>query len=300
MSGGHGGGGHGGHGRKGGHHEEDHEEHGNHEAWVIPYADVLTLLMALFLVLWALGNPDKKKTEAAAESFRSAIGSVGGIDLGPTGGSITGGAGESVLDGNGLAMVDESDGVHAAGRGEADDNGDPRDDAAIAAEASTDTVPWVDPLVVPADPLTRVEQAVRTTAIGSGLTTVVGSRREERGLVVTIVSDRVLFVPGEAAVQPEGITILKVIAESLRGLPNPIVVEGHTDSTPISTPRFPSNWELSTARATSVVRDLIANGIDPRRISAAGYADTRPIAKGSSAAARAKNRRVEIVVLAAP
>jgi chemotaxis protein MotB len=283
MSGGHGGHG-GGHGRRR-HHEEEHEEHGNHEAWVIPYADVLTLLMALFLVLWALGNPDKKKTEVAAESFRNAIGNVGGIDLGPTGASLTGGAGDSVLDGGGLAMVDESD---EAVRPEGGDG---------AAAGAADTIPWDDPLVVAADPLTRVEQAVRTTAIGSGLTTVVGSRREERGLVVTIVSDRVLFTAGEVAIQPEGTDILKVIAASLRGLPNAIVVEGHTDPSPISTPRFPSNWELSTARATSVVRFLIGSGIDPRRISAAGYADTRPIAKGSSAAARAKNRRVEIVVL---
>ena len=283
MSGG--GGGHGGGHGKRRHHEEEHEEHGNHEAWVIPYADVLTLLMALFLVLWALGNPDKKKTEVAAESFRNAIGNVGGIDLGPTGASLTGGAGDSVLDGGGLAMVDESDESVESG------------ETVRALAETADTIAWDDPLVVAADPLTRVEQAVRTKAIGSGLTTVVGSRREERGLVVTIVSDRVLFAAGEVDIRPEGNEILKVIAASLRGLPNTIIVEGHTDSTPIATARFPSNWELSTARATSVVRFLIDSRIDPRRISAAGYADTRPIAKGSSPAARAKNRRVEIVVL---
>lgn len=268
------------HGKRRHHHEEEHEEHGNHEAWVIPYADVLTLLMALFLVLWALGNPDKEKTQVAAESFRRSIGGLGGIDIGFGGGPVSAG-GDSILEGSGPALVDNKEGP--------------------------ESLPLVDPLVVestddagkvPGDPLTKVEEAIREIAERSGLTTVLGARRESRGLVVTIVSDRVLFVPGQAEVQPEGIAILDVIADALRDIPNQIMVEGHTDSSPIATARFPSNWELSTSRATSVVRYLIdKRGIAPRRVSAVGYADTRPISEGNAPAARAKNRRVEIVVL---
>ena len=273
------------HGRKRHHHEEEHEEHGNHEAWVIPYADVLTLLMALFLVLWALGNPDKKKTEAAAESFRRSMGEVGGISpfdvgLGSAGWPVASG-GISILEGVGLT----------SGKGK-----DNPTELAFEDPKSFELKGQVGD--VQGDPLTRVEEVIRDAAIGSGLTTVVGTRRESRGLVVTIVSDRVLFSPGQAEIQPDGTGILKVIADALRAIPNSIIVEGHTDSRPISTPRFPSNWELSTARASSVVRYFInAEKLDAGRISAAGYADVRPVARGNDAASLAKNRRVEIVVL---
>ncbi len=149
------------------------------------------------------------------------------------------------------------------------------------------------------DPLSYVEQIVHDRAVSSGLTRAIGFRRESRGLVVTIVTDQVLFAPGEAAIQPDGFLVLDVVADALLEVPNDVMIEGHTDSRPISTAQFPSNWELSTARATSVLRYLLdAREFPDDRVSAAGYADTRPVDAGTSADALARNRRVEVVVLA--
>lgn len=291
-------------------HDDEHEEHVNHEAWVIPYADMLTLLMALFLVLYALGGTDDENLELAAESFRDEISGPGFLGFGGNesgvGGPLAAG-GISVLDGLGALPDPGDDG----------DDDDLDDDSLLATppavlvldpptgitESEGGPPVSFDPLDEtaehPGDPLDEVERAVREEAEGTGLTDAVGFRREARGLVVSIVTDRVLFDPGSATIQDRGFSILDVIAGALVDLSNDVMVEGHTDRQPISTDRFPTNWELSTARATSVLRYLVEEDNFPiRRISAAGYADTRPVDTGSTADALAKNRRVEIVVLA--
>jgi chemotaxis protein MotB len=120
-----------------------------------------------------------------------------------------------------------------------------------------------------------------------------------RGLVITIESDIVLFEPGSATIRPEGQKVLDRIATQLVALPNSITVEGHTDNVPISG-TYPSNWELSTARAASVLRSLIAlHGLSPWKGTASGFADQHSVAPNNTAEGRAKNRRVEIVVEAA-
>lgn len=321
------------------HDHEEHEEHVNHEAWVIPYADVLTLLMALFLVLWALGDPNAEKTNVAAESFRRELGGAGGIsdfDIGfGTGGGPLANGGVSVLEGAGPAPMSGESDPNANAAATSDEVQGPDDDGLLIGMPPDEIGPGdprFDPLdtpgrdegdpgivpdfaggdadlgsgggsagddgSVPIDPLDEIEQAVRSEAVGSGLSTAVGFRREERGLVVSIVTDSVLFTEGAADVQTDGQVILDVIAEALDDKANAIIVEGHTDSRPISTARYPSNWELSTARATSVLRFLVEQaGLDGARLSAAGYADTRPIAEGDDAESLARNRRVEIVVI---
>ncbi len=112
-----------------------------------------------------------------------------------------------------------------------------------------------------------------------------------------ILQERILFPSGSAEIKPETYPILDKLYEILKDLPNPVEVEGHTDSIPISTEKFPSNWELSTARASSIVRYFIAKGINPERLKASGYADTKPIASNATPEGRAQNRRVEIVIL---
>ena len=285
-------------------HHEEHEEHVNHEAWVIPYADVLTLLMALFLVLFALGQSDEAKLTSAAESFRRELGMSSPVDFGGGGGPLPG-AGASVLDGAGPAPLSNEPPMAAAPPPDTSEPKeadvvilDPVDDNATELEDPTfDAVEGPDQLL--GDPLSVVEQVVRDQAAGTGLLESIGFRREARGLVVTIVTDKVLFDPGEADVQSGGEVILGVVANALAQIPNGVVVEGHTDSRPISTSQFPSNWELSTARATSVLRYLTEErNISPARVAASGYADTRPVADGTDAVSLAQNRRVEIVVLA--
>jgi len=285
-------------------HHEEHEEHVNHEAWVIPYADVLTLLMALFLVLFALGQSDEAKLTTAAESFRRELGMSSPIDFGGGGGPLLG-AGASVLEGAGPAPLSNEPPMAAA---PAPDTSEPKeadvvildpvgDNATELEDPTFDAVEGPDELL--GDPLSVVEQVVRDQAAGTGLLESIGFRREARGLVVTIVTDKVLFDPGEADVQSGGEVILGVVANALAQIPNGVVVEGHTDSRPISTSQFPSNWELSTARATSVLRYLTEErGLSAARVAASGYADTRPVAEGTDAGSLAQNRRVEIVVLA--
>lgn len=120
---------------------------------------------------------------------------------------------------------------------------------------------------------------------------------QERGLIVRF-AEQVFFDLGEAELKPEAVTTLNSIAANLKSLPNPLRVEGHTDDWPIRTSRFPSNWELSVHRATNVVRYLVEEqGFDPTQLSAAGYAEYRPIRPNDTAENRAMNRRVDIVIL---
>jgi chemotaxis protein MotB len=129
-----------------------------------------------------------------------------------------------------------------------------------------------------------------------GLAGVVQAQIQRRGLVVNVLTDKLLFDSGQATIQPAGLPLLNEIVNLLNVDRNhPIIVEGHTDSVPISTAEFPSNWELSTARATSVVRFLIAHGIGAGRMGAAGYAALDPVASNATDAGRALNRRVDIV-----
>lgn len=121
--------------------------------------------------------------------------------------------------------------------------------------------------------------------------------QEDRGLVLRI-KDTILFPRGSADLTPEAQKLLTRVAQILGRMPNYIRVEGHTDDLPIHTERFPSNWELSVLRATTVVHVLVEKGgIDPRYISATGFGEYRPEAPNTSEANRSRNRRVEIVVL---
>ena len=130
-----------------------------------------------------------------------------------------------------------------------------------------------------------------------GLQSQVTLKSEERGLVVSM-ADTVLFPRGSAELTPEARTLLRPVGQALARLPNYLRVEGHTDNLPINTPAFPSNWELSTARATNVVRFLTGDaGIDPQRLSATGYGEYRPVAPNDNEASMSRNRRVDIVVL---
>ena len=295
-----------GHGANPRHEEhEEHEEHVNHEAWVIPYADMLTLLMALFLVLFAIGRTDAAKAKLAAESFKSQLNgsaqivSIGGVGDRP----IVGGNG--VLDNAGAAVpttgltsaivpiqvgpaglpaavtaVDGPSATTPADRALAEQQ--------VAVQAAQDS----------AASLAAVQQLLEAETTASGISNEVYFDLQARGLVLTIVTDTVLFDPGRADLQPGGVQILDLVADALTTIPNDIAIEGHTDSKPISTSQFPSNWELSTARATSVLRYLIdAHHLDPTRLSASGYSDTRPIDDNSTVAGEARNRRVEIVIL---
>jgi chemotaxis protein MotB len=257
------------------HHHDEHEEHVNHEAWVIPYADMLTLLMGLFLVLWAIGNEDLAKLRQFSQSFADQV----GISSPFSGGSGLLAAEAAAASTTTIAPVPP--GEVEAGR------------AALAREAAAGQF-----AAAAARELDRAEAVIRDRAHREGVGGAITFRREERGLVVSIVSDDVLFAPGSAALEAQGTRTLDAVGAALGSIENRIAIEGHTDDLPISNPRFPSNWELSTARAGAVLRYLVdRHGLRPDQLVAGGYADQRPLADNAHPAGRARNRRVDVAVL---
>ena len=258
---------------------EEHEEHVNHEAWVIPYADLLTLLVALFVILFAISDSANAKFKENAEAISA------GTGFGPTTVAVV----------QQSAGTGTSDVVISAGIPPIAPSGTGTQKELEAAYAAQQDL--IGQAQQEQQDFTESQGQIQVAADGQGLGDLVTFRREDRGLVVTVVTDQVLFAAGSAELAAEGNGILGVIAAPLQGIPNHITVEGHTDSRPISTPRYPSNWELSTARATTVLRYLTsALNVPSSRISAAGYADTRGIADNATVEGRAQNRRVEIVI----
>ncbi|MHB1568066.1 MAG: OmpA/MotB family protein, partial [Solirubrobacteraceae bacterium] len=143
----------------------------------------------------------------------------------------------------------------------------------------------------------KLQQELNAYAKAHGFANEVHAVIDQRGLVVQVLTDKLLFSSGQATLEPPGLPLLIEIAHLLNvDQRHPITVEGFTDNQPIHTAQFPSNWELSTDRATTVVRFLIAHGIAEPRLSAAGYADLHPVASNATAAGRARNRRVDIVL----
>jgi chemotaxis protein MotB len=260
-------------------HHEEHDEHVNHEAWVIPYADLLTLLMGLFLVLWSLGQTDLAKAAKVQAGFAAELG------VGPAGGQLGGAAasqtaGTSDKTPEGQDVVDlrnklsEADAIQAQAEARAAD---------IRAEQAE---------------LKQAQQQIQAQLDARGLSDKVQMRLEPQGLIV-VATDGLLFGSGSAALGDAGQRAIDIIAEPMKSLSQPIRIEGHTDNTPIATGQFPSNWELSSGRASTVLRHLVEQfGLPAGRVSAAGYADTRPVAGNDTAAGRAANRRVEIVLIA--
>lgn len=249
------------------HHEE--EEHDNHERWLVTYADLLTVLMALFIVMFAMSVVDKGKFEKLKQGLEDYFGS--GPEL------IDGGSGLlSQQEATDAVEIDVAAAVAALQSERA------RDDAVTRERADLE------------EARRRILESLRE----KGLQDSVRFRIDERGLVVTIVTDEVLFDLGSATLRPAGSAVLDGIGPALVPLPNPVTVEGHTDDLPISGGRFPSNWELSTERSTTVLRYLIErHRLPPARMSAAGYADQRPVAPNTPQQ-RATNRRVEVIVRA--
>ena len=229
-----------------------HEEQagGGHDAagmmrWLLTYADMITLLMAFFIMMYSMSVLNQQKFRQAAESLRS--------EFGPQRPEATSG------------------------------------DAGLMPDVS---------LALEKD-VQSVEDRLREYAKKNDLEDLIRTTHRDRSLVISLASDNLLFARGEAELRPPALAILDKIAGLLKGIPNAITVEGHTCNLPISTQRYPSNWELSGARACSVVRYLIAEKrLDAKRLAATGYADSRPIAPNDTEDGRVRNRRVNLVILA--
>ena len=248
-------------------------EHENEERWLLTYSDMITLLMALFMVLFSIANVNKAKLESLSQSLSEAF---SGKIL-PGGKAIQqSGADQKPQQPSPVPPIPAITPLVA--------------DASKAASQSS--------AVREQDNFIRIKQRLDHYARGHGLQSKVETVITQRGLVIRLLTDRVLFDSGQAELQPQAAPILNHVADLLRlASGHDVAVEGHTDSVPIHGSVYPTNWELSTARASRVVRFLIAHGASKMRMSATGYAALHPLTSNDSAAGRSRNRRVEIVVL---
>ena len=283
----------GGHGGGGGH------EGTGSMRWLLTYADLITLLLAFFVVMYAISEVNAARYQALAASLRAAFATAGEALIDTEGHSPDA---RKVLDGlnrdTGQPFPPVEPGAAEAPPGDAGSSPPVTDDQELGSRG----VPAVGTALPPmtAEERRRLEglvERVNAALREAGLGGRASARLTDRGVAI-IFDDQVFFDLGRAELRPEGRDLLRRLAPILAAVPGTILVEGHTDDLPIRSGRFPTNWELSTARATTVVRFLAEQGgIDPRRLAAAGYGEWRPRYPNTSAANRARNRRVEIVLL---
>lgn len=262
--------------RRGGAHAEEHPD----ERWLLTYSDMITLLMALFIVMWAVSSVNTTKFAQLKASLHSAF---SGKVLQNPGAVLTGSTAVFAEPGTPVTLPNPSTAMSGPAFSMA------RISGAIQQSAQNADL----------ENLKALQRRVRQYAAAHGFAQDVATTIQERGLVVHVLTDGVLFDSGSAVLKPEGLSLLGEIGKLIRqpDLVNPVSVEGNTDSEPIHSALYPSNWELSTARAISVVGYLEEHGIARERLSVAGYGEFHPLAPNDSAERRALNRRVEIVVL---
>lgn len=218
--------------------------HENLERWLLTYADLITLLLAFFIVMYSMSRIDAKRFGKMAEALNGVL--KGGTTVFQ---NLTE---DEILKGHGLLKLGD---------------------------------------------LNMIQKQIEEKFEGLERPDDVQTEITERGLVVHIM-ESALFKEGSAKLEPKAMEVLDIIWEKIAPMPNHVRIEGHTDDRTINTVLFPSNWELSTTRATQVVRYFIDNyGMKPDKISALGYGEFRPVRPNNSIENRAKNRRVDIVIL---
>ncbi|MDD3238085.1 MAG: OmpA family protein [Candidatus Gastranaerophilales bacterium] len=197
--------------------------------WVISYADFITMLLALFMVMWAINGMDLNKAKQAQKEMQQAFSTA-----------------------------------------------------------------QVQPNTLNA---TEQDKIIEKLSENNDIKSKTKLLKGEKGAIIRI-NDKMLFAPGSAIIKPEVVSTLDNIADELVKLDNQIIIEGHTDSSPINNTQFPSNWELSTARATNIIKYLITQkGLSPKKLSAIGYGEYEPIAPNTTIEGKAMNRRVDIIIL---
>ena len=231
---------------------KDEAYHGADERWVLSYADLVTLLLGLFIIMYSASELDLKKFEDISVGLARAF----NVDV------------KEGLDG-GTAIFEGGRGI-------------------LPGPVNTNQLDTE---------LDAIKKALEEGAAGRGLDGDFILLQDEDRIVIRLANSLV-FPSASADLRAAAEPLLQVIGDVISALPNDIRVEGHTDNVPVGTDRFPSNWELSTARATAVVRFLTESAsVDPTRIFAAGFGEFGPVASNSTPEGRAANRRADVVVL---
>jgi len=261
--------------KRGGHHEEEHE---NEERWLVSFADMMTLLFALFMVLFSISSVNTSKYEELQKSLHDAFSGA-------------------ILSGGKSVMTTGSDASESK-----QSSPEPPLPALRPVTSLNTTQPKNAEEAQKAaekeeNDFRALKRRVDNLSKEAGLQGKVKVTVRRRGLVIQLLTDKVFFDSGDAHLKPAAHQLVDKIGGVVRDeRQHPVVVEGHTDSQPISGTQYPSNWELSSARASAVVRDFVSKGVLARRVSVAGFANQEPIASNSTPEGRAENRRVEIVL----
>ncbi|HTU84986.1 MAG TPA: flagellar motor protein MotB [Solirubrobacteraceae bacterium] len=279
-------------------------EHENEERWLLTYADMLTLLFALFMVLFSISSVNISKYQVLQQSLKAAFsGSIlpGGRAILQSGSESTAAhtpataAVPSIVPLQPTPTSESSDSTGSANAftsAQQAASAQPMTSAQLQAALNS-----MSASIAEQDELVGLQHKLNAYAQAHGFGNQVKAIVNRRGLVVQVLTDNLLFQSGQATLQSAGLPLLNEVAQLLNvDRTHPITVEGYTDNIPIHSAEFPSNWELSTTRATTVVQYLISRGVNENRLGAAGYADLHPIASNATAAGRALNRRVDIVI----
>lgn len=246
------------------------EKEGNHERWLVSYADFITLLFAVFVTLYAMSQTDKRKMDQLVASLRESFGYV-----------KTGASSEKL-------NVTESTDLRTI----------PSMRPEVLTPGLRHSKETASLTHASLKQFQEIKVAIEQNLKKYGAEHKLNVDVNKRGLVVSL-KEAGFFDSGDATVKQESLPLLAMVAKSLASYSNPIRIEGNTDNVPISSGVFRSNWELSTARATNIVHYLVENyHFRPDKISAVGYGEFRPTADNSTEAGRTKNRRVDIVLLA--
>ncbi|HEX8101141.1 MAG TPA: flagellar motor protein MotB [Solirubrobacteraceae bacterium] len=260
------------------HADHEEEEHENEERWLVSFADMMTLLFCLFMVLFAISSVNTSKFESLKRSLKESFN------------------GKVITGGHAVMETGETEQTERAVPDPPVQSIMPID----AVRAQLDTAKArvsADDALKEEESFRRLKARIDEDARSLGLADKVRTEIRERGLVVRLLTDGVFFDSGRADLKPAALPILARLGDVIGGeRRHPVVVEGYTDDQPISSGLYPSNWELSGGRAASVVRRMLAAGVSRGRISMAGYAERHPVASNATPDGRSRNRRVEVVL----
>jgi chemotaxis protein MotB len=236
----------------------------NHDRWLVSYADFVTLLFAFFVVMYSISAVNEEKYKAFSSSLETAFNEKN-------------------------RQLKEISAIQAAAQ-------------ANAAISAAEPNPVLEEVATGFDLANEKKQLalvsdLLTESLGPLVDKNLVSIKKKDYWIELELNSELLFLSGDAELATGAKPLLQKIAKEFKTLPNAINVEGHTDTNPISTPEFPSNWELSSARATRVVQEFIKEGIDPVRLSAIGYGQYHPVADNGTEEGRFKNRRVVVLLI---
>ncbi|WP_276357880.1 flagellar motor protein MotB [Cohnella caldifontis] len=242
---------------------EHHEEHPD-ESWLLPYSDLMTLLLALFIVLYAVSSVNTAKLEELSKAFKSAFSD--GLNIFE--------ASTMVPTGDVQSPTNMTKRLNPSGKSKAELQQEEQQNLEQLQQ--------------------QLDKYIRENKLDSQLDT----QLNQSELLITI-RDNALFASGSAAIKPEAGKLAEAIGQMLKPYSDyNVLVAGHTDNQPINTPEFPSNWDLSFKRAVNFMKILLAtSGFDPKNFSSTAYGEFHPVDTNDTAAGRAKNRRVEVAIL---